>query len=140
MTKTAEGIVLEKCIRTLKQLELQGKVRHFERMNVGMVRNMQGYLMKQGSKGMSDLIAFVPVDDIMWTMFFEVKRESGGIQSGSQKIFELKFKGFSNVIYEIITYAKQIKQTVENARRKSPNYGKLEDWELTWQPNENTNE
>jgi hypothetical protein len=100
-------------------------------MEVGIHYNMQGYLQKHGRKGDPDLFAFVPVDDVMHVMFFEVKRDDGkGIQSTSQKEFENKFLGLSNVVYEIVTDAKQIKVTVENARRKSPNYGKIEDWEL----------
>lgn len=100
-------------------------------MEVGIHYNMQGYIQKHGRKGDPDLFAFVPVDNTLWTMFFEVKREDGtGIQSPSQQDFEKKFVGFHNCQYLIVTDAKQIKLTVENARRKSPNYGKIEEWEL----------
>lgn len=130
MTSTPEGAVLTKCKDMLKRLEMMGWVRYWNRMEVGIHYNMQGFLQKHGRKGDPDLITFVPVDNIMWTMFFEVKRPDGGIQSQSQQDFENKFLGFHNVIYEIITDAKQIKLTIENARRKSKTYGKIEEWEL----------
>ena len=131
MSKTPEGIVLDKCKIMLKRLELMGWIRYWNRMEVGIHYNMQGYIQKHGRKGDPDLFAFVPVDNTLWTMFFEVKREDGtGIQSTSQKDFESKFVGFHNCQYLIVTNVKQIKLAVENARRTSPNYGKIESWEL----------
>lgn len=131
MSKTPEGIVLDKCIKILKKLELIKWITHFERMNVGMIRNMQGYLMRQGTLGMSDLMTFVPCNNECHILFLEVKREDGtGIQSETQKDFENKWVGLHNVGYHIITEAKQIKSLVENIRRKSPNYGKIEEWEF----------
>lgn len=108
-----------------------GWVNYWNRMEVGIHYNMSGYIQKHGKKGDPDLFAFVPVDHILWTMFFEVKREDGkGIQSQSQKDFENKFVGFDNVRYEIITDAKQIKTIVKEARMTSVNYGKLNESEL----------
>lgn len=128
---TPEGAILNKCKEMLKRLEFMGWVTHWDRLNVGLHMNMQGYLNKHGRVGSPDLLVFVPVDEIMYTMFFEVKREDGtGKQSLEQQEFENKFLGFHNVKYEIITDHKQIKLTIENARRKSINYGKIEDWEL----------
>lgn len=123
---TPEGIVLEKCIKLLKVLELQGYIKHFERMNVGLHINMSGYYQRHGTPGMSDLIAFVPVDLVMWVMFFEVKRAEGGIQSTSQKEFENKFLGFTNIVYAIITDSKQIKEHVFKALMTSPKWGILD--------------
>lgn len=127
---TPEGIVLSKCKDMLKKLEFMGWICHYERMNVGMSMNMQGYRQMTGRVGSADLWVFVPVDETIWVMFFEVKREEGGIQSQVQKDFENKFLRFHNVVYQIITDAKQIKLAVENVRRKSNNYGKIEEWEL----------
>lgn len=128
---TPESLVLSKCKDILKILETMGWVRYWNRMEVGIHYNMQGYINKHGRKGDPDLFAFVPVDQTMWTMFFEVKREDGkGIQSDSQKEFESKFLGFNNVIYSIITDSKQIKKIVEDARKTSPSYGKLSELEL----------
>ncbi len=127
---TPEGIVLSKCKDILKQLELQGKVVHYERMNVGMTRNMQGYLQQQGRVGTSDLFVFVKCDEICWILLLEVKRPDGGKQSDVQIEFENKFIGLHNVIYALVTDHKQIKELVDNVRRKSKNYGKIEDWEL----------
>ncbi len=127
MSKTPEGKVLQDCIKLLKKLEIMGWVVHFERMNVGLSINMAGYLQRQGKSGTSDLIAFVPVDKIMWTMFFEVKREDGkGIQSTSQKEFESKFQGFSNVTYQIITDAKQIEYLIHKVKGIPFNSSKYE--------------
>ena len=126
--ETPESIVLSKCKDMLKRLEYAGHVRHWDRLNVGLHMNMQGYLQRHGKDGSPDLIAFVPVDRTMWIMFFEVKRADGkGIQSESQKQFEDKFVCFDNCRYLIVTDAKQIKQAVENARKTSPNYGKIPD-------------
>ena len=123
---TPESIVLDKCKIMLKKLEILGWVIYWNRMEVGIHYNMQGYIQKHGRKGDPDLFAFVPVDNTIWTMFFEVKREDGkGIQSESQKKFEKLWTGFSNVKYIIVTDAIQIKQTVENARKTSLNYGKI---------------
>lgn len=131
MTSTPEGLVLAKCKDMLKRLEIMGWVRYWNRMEVGIHYNMQGYIQKHGRKGDPDIICFVPVDETLHIMFFEVKREDGtGIQSQFQQDFENKFVGFHNVIYQIITDAKQIKITVENARRKAKNYGRIEEWEL----------
>lgn len=127
---TPEGQVLSQCKDMLKRLEIMGWVKHWERMSVGMSMNMQGYRQMTGRVGSADLWAFVPVDEILHIMFFEVKREDGGIQSPAQIEFEHKFIGFHNVIYQIITDPKQIKVTVDNARKKSKNYGKIEEWEL----------
>lgn len=124
---TPESIVLNKCKDMLKKLECMGWVRHWDRLSVGLHMNMQGYMQQHGKKGSSDLISFVPLDETMYVIFFEVKRKEGGVQSISQKEFENKFIGFDNVIYQIITDAKQIKFTVENIRKKSTNYGKLDD-------------
>ncbi len=126
---TPESIVLSKCKDLLKKLEFIGWIKHFERMNVGMVRNMQGYMMKQGTVGMSDLIVFVPCDEICHTLFLEVKSEVGK-QSQAQIDFENKWIGLHNVVYALITDPKQIKIMVDNIRRKSKNYGKIEEWEL----------
>lgn len=128
---TPESIVLTKCKDLLKKLEIMGWVKHWDRLSVGLHMNMQGYMQKHGRVGSPDLIAFVPVDNIMHTIFFEVKRGDGtGKQSLEQQEFENKFLGFHNVIYQIVTDHKQIKLTVENTRRKSINYGKIEEWEL----------
>lgn len=127
---TPEGKVLADCIKLLKILELQKKICHWERINVGMTLNMQGYLQKQGRTGTSDLIVYVPVDETLHILLLEVKRAEGGIQSESQKEFENKFLGLHNVIYSLITDSKKIKELVENVRRKSTIYGKLEEWEL----------
>lgn len=130
MTKTFEKKVLKDCIKLLKKLEIMKWITHFERMNIGLSINMAGYFQRQGKAGTSDLIAFVPVDKTMWVMFFEVKRPSGGFQSKEQKEFEMKFLGFINVIYQLITDASQIKKTIEQARMTSLNYGKIGEWEL----------
>lgn len=127
---TPEGLVLSKCKDMLKRLEIMGWVRHWDRTSVGLHMNMQGYMQRHGRNGTPDLQAFVPVDETMWVMFFEVKRPDGGMQSDAQKEFENKFVGFHNIIYQIITDAKQIKDSVHNARIKSKNYGKIEDWVL----------
>lgn len=128
---TPEGIVLSKCKDILKKLEVMGWICYWNRMEVGIHYNMQGYIQKHGRKGDPDLFAFVPVDNTVYVMFFEVKREDGkGIQSPSQQEFENKWIGLHNVSYTIITEAKQIKELVSNIRRKSKTYGKLEDWEL----------
>ncbi len=112
----------------LKGLEICGWVRHWDRTSVGLHMNMQGYMQKHGRNGNPDIQAFVPVDKVMWVMFFEVKRPVGGIQSPDQKTFEAKFQGFDNVIYAIITDSKQIKQLIIEARKTSPDYEKV-DWE-----------
>lgn len=122
---TPEGLILDACKRMLKSLELQGKVTHWERINVGAYRNMQGHVMRQGNVGTSDVIAFVPVDKTMWVMFFEVKRPDGGRQSPEQLEFESKFKGYDNVIYSVITDAKQIKQLVMQARSNIKDLSKI---------------
>lgn len=128
---TPEGLVLSKCKDMLKGLETMGWIRYWNRLEVGIHYNMQGYINKHGRKGDPDLFAFVPVDQTMWTMFFEVKREDGkGVQSPHQKDFENKFLGFNNVRYSIITDAKKIKKIVEEVRKTSPNYGKLSELEL----------
>ncbi len=115
----------------LKRLSFGAWILHFERMQVGMSRNMQGYLMRQGTVGNADLWVFVKCDETCHILFLEVKREDGkGIQSEEQKQFENKWIGLHNVSYHIITDAKQIKPLIENILRKSPNYGKLESWEL----------
>lgn len=129
MSKTPEGIVLTKCITLLKKLEIMGWVRHFERMNVGLSINMAGYFQRQGKAGTSDLIVFISCDDICHTLFLEVKSETG-IQSLVQKEFENKWMGLSNVTYALIRDHKEIKLLVENIRRKSTTYGKLEEFEL----------
>lgn len=131
MSKTPEGIVLTKCKDMLKRLEIMGWVRYWNRMEVGIHYNMSGYIQKHGRKGDPDLFAFVPCDNDCHVLFLEIKREDGtGIQSDSQKEFENRWIGLNNVSYSIITDAKQIKLLTENIRRKSPNYGKLEEWEL----------
>ena len=128
---TPESIVLSKCKDMLKRLETMGLVRYWNRLEVGIHYNMQGYIQKHGRKGDPDLFAFVECDNICHVLFLEVKREDGtGIQSESQQQFENRWIGLHNVGYHIITDAKQIKQLVNNIRRKSPNYGKLESWEL----------
>lgn len=127
---TPESLVLSKCKDLLKKLEIMGWIIHWERLNVGLHMNMQGYMQRHGREGSPDLIAFVPVDQTMWIMLFEVKRPDGGVQSKVQKEFEIKFTGFINTVYQIITDPKQIKITVENARKQSLTYGKIEEWEL----------
>lgn len=128
---TPESIVLSKCKDMLKKLEIMGWVNYWNRMEVGIHYNMQGYLQKHGRKGDPDLFAFVPVDNVVHVLFLEVKREDGkGIQSSSQQEFESRWVGMHNVQYVIVTDHKKIKQIVDNVRRKSVNYGKLEDWEL----------
>lgn len=125
---TPEGLVLNKCKDMLKRLEFMGWINYWNRMEVGIHYNMQGYIQRHGKVGDPDLIAFVPVDKTLWTMFFEVKRADGkGIQSAQQKAFEDKFRGLDNVRYEIITDAKQIKYTVESARKTGVDYGKIPD-------------
>jgi hypothetical protein len=126
MSKTPEGLVLENCKRMLKTLELQGKVVYWNRLNVGLSINMSGYFQRQGRSGDPDIMAYVPVDRTMWVMFFEVKRPDGGIQSASQKEFEGKFKGFSNVIYAIITDEKQIKYLIHKVKGIPFNSAKYE--------------
>ncbi len=114
----------------LKKLEMMGWVRYWNRMEVGIHYNMQGYIQKHGKKGDPDLFAFVPCDNNCHVLFLEVKRPDGGKQSDTQKEFENKWHGLHNIGYHIITDHKQIKELVENIRRKSPNYGKIEEWEL----------
>lgn len=127
---TPEGIVLADCKKILKKLEFMGWVSHWERINVGLFYTLWGGKIKIGREDDADLWVFVPVDNIMWIMFFECKDPIKGEQSDGQIEFENKFVGFHNVIYQIITDAKQIKITVDNARKKSKTYGKLESWEL----------
>lgn len=126
---TPEGIVLSKCKDMLKRLESIGWVKHWERMNVGMSMNMQGYRQMSGRVGSADLWAFVSCDNQCHVLFLEVKSEVGK-QSEVQKEFDNKWIGLHNVVYAIITDAKQIKVMVENIRRKSLTYGKIEEWEL----------
>lgn len=115
----------------LKKLEIMGWICYWNRMEVGIHYNMQGFIQKHGRKGDPDLFCFVPVDNIVHVLFLEVKRDDGkGIQSLSQQEFENKWIGLHNVQYSIITEAKQIKLIIDNARRKSLTYGKIEDWEL----------
>lgn len=127
---TPEGIVLSKCIALLKVLEMQEKIIHWERMNIGMHMNMQGYLQKQGRSGTSDLMVYISVDELIHILLLEVKRPEGGIQSLVQKKFENKFKIFSNVMYSIITDPKQIISMVKHIRSKSNKYGIIEEWDL----------
>lgn len=124
---TPESIVLSKCKDMLKRLEICGWIRHWDRISVGLHMNMQGYMQQHGKKGSPDLLAFIPVDNLMWIMFFEVKRSEGGIQSVAQKEFENKFIGFSNAIYAIITDAKQIKDIIKEARLNSVTINDLGD-------------
>ena len=108
-----------------------GWVVYWNRMEVGIHYNMQGYIQKHGRKGDPDLFAFVACDNECHVLFLEVKRDDGkGIQSESQQQFEKRWIGLHNVSYTIITDAKQIKTLVENIRRKAKDYGKIEDWEL----------
>lgn len=125
MIKTPEGIVLATCIKTLKQLEIQGKITHWDRMQVGLSLNVSGYYQKQGRNGSADLWCFVPVDDVMWVLFFEVKRPNGGVQSKVQKEFESKWFKYENVMYSIITNCNEIIYLIECIRKQSKNYGKI---------------
>ncbi len=128
---TPEGLVLQKCKDMLKKLEIMGWIKYWNRMEVGIHYNMQGYLQKHGRKGDPDLFTFVSCDNICHVLFLEVKREDGkGIQSSSQQEFENRWIGLHNIGYHIITDAKQIKVLVENIRKKSLTYGKIEEWEL----------
>lgn len=120
---TPEGLILAKCKDMLKKLETLGWVRHYVRLNVGLHRNMQGYLQQQGTPGESDLVAFVPVLETMHVFFFEVK-SAVGKQSATQKQFEDKLKGFSNVHYHLITDDKQIKYLIQHIKGIAPRSSK----------------
>lgn len=133
---TPEGKVLDACKRMLKGLEIMGHVAYWNRMEVGIHYNMQGYLQRHGKVGDPDLIAFVPVDKTMWVMFFEVKREDGkGVHSDNQKKFGLLWTEYTNVIYSIVTDAKQIKNHVKYARSHSTDnscFDKLDEEIAKW--------
>lgn len=125
MSKTPEGIVLEKCKDMLRKLENSGKILHWTRITVGDFYTFWGGYIKVGKKFEPDLWVFVPVDNLIWVMFFDTKRKEGG--DDKQIVFFDKFKGFTNIVCAFITDPKQIKQAVENARKTSPNYGKIPD-------------
>lgn len=125
---TPEGLVLSKCKEMLKKLEIQGKISHWTRINVGTFYTQWGSYIKIGREFEPDLWVFVPVDDIIWIMFLDTKKSSGG--DNNQDVFFNKFNSFHNVICSYITDSKQMKILIENIRRKSKTYGKLESWEL----------
>lgn len=117
--KTPEGIVLEACIKELKQWQSVGVVIYWQRMNVRTWND--GRHIKLADSGASDLIAYVKNNKLLYVYLIECKRPIGGKVSENQLSFKHRFDGISNVIYEIVTDSKQIYRTIENITKHYQN-------------------
>jgi len=58
--------------------------------------------------GEPDLEIWIPHDNYILILHAEAKKPEGGIQSADQKAYEIKYKPFINIHYELITSVDQL--------------------------------
>lgn len=118
--KKPEESVKEKCLKCLDRWESWGYVIDFDDVS-GLGKHMNMYTGRwtmATKKGKRDLIAWFRVGDILWTYLIECKSKVG-VQSPAQIVYEAKWKGLNNVIYQVVDHYKHIDETLDRMTGRS---------------------
>lgn len=120
MVKKPEEIVKFKCLACLERWESWGVVVDYDDVS-GLGRKMNmftGRWIMNTRKGKRDIVAWFRVGDVLWTYLIEVK-SAMGVQSPAQILYEGKWKGLKNVIYQVVDNYRQIDETLDRITKRT---------------------
>jgi len=113
VAKKPEETVKAKCLSALDQWQRWGVVIDYDDVS-GLGKKMlpNGRWIIHTKKGKRDLVAWFKVGKVLWSYLIECKAP-GQVQKPEQIVYESKWQGLDNVIYQVVEDYKVIHLTLD---------------------------